>query len=98
MRIKFGTAILFFGILITSHYSFGQEKKYKIALIGFYNLENFFDTIQDRNKNDHDFLPDGPYHYTSEVYHDKVHHLATVISEIGTDLTLTALCHGLRRS
>jgi len=33
------------------------------------------------------FFPDGPYHYTSEVYHDKVHHLATVISEIGTDLT-----------
>ncbi len=87
MKPKISLTILTICGLIISHYSWGQEKKYHVAVVGFYNLENFFDTIQDLNKNDHDFLPNGPYHYTSEVYHDKVHHLATVISQIGTEFT-----------
>src|SRR5439155_17053555 len=69
-----------------------QEKKYKVALVGFYNLENFFDTIEDVTKHDREFLPNGPYHYTSEVYHDKVRHLATVISQIGTEFSADGLC------
>jgi len=59
--------------------------------VGFYNLENFFDTIEDVTKHDKEFLPNGSYHYTSEVYHDKVHHLATVISQIGTEFSADGL-------
>jgi hypothetical protein len=65
---------------------YSQEKSYKIGIIGFYNLENFFDTINQPN-NDEEFLPNGANHNTSEVYLDKVGKLSTVISQIGTDKT-----------
>src|SRR2546429_9601194 len=64
-----------------------QEKKYQVAVIGFYNLENFYDTINDPSKDDEEFLPNGSYHYTGEVYKDKVSHLSDVISLIGTDVS-----------
>lgn len=87
MKLKISIAILFFYGFISTNSLSAQGKKYTVAVIGFYNLENFFDTIQDLTKKDHDFIPEGPYHYTGEVYRDKVHHLATVISEIGTEFT-----------
>jgi hypothetical protein len=63
------------------------EKKYQVALIGFYNLENLYDTINDPSKNDEEFLPDGSNHYTGAVYLDKLAKLSDVISQIGTDVT-----------
>jgi hypothetical protein len=65
----------------------GMEKKFQVALIGFYNLENLYDTINDPSKNDEEFLPDGANHYTGSVYRDKLGKLSEVISQIGTDLT-----------
>ena len=73
--------------------SFAQKTKsaekinYKVGLIGFYNLENFFDTIDDPKIHDEEFLPGGTKRYTSAVYEDKVGHLADVISKIGTDIS-----------
>ena len=64
-----------------------QNKNYQVAAISFYNFENCFDTINDPKKMDEDFLPNGPYHYTKEVYFRKLHNLATVISQLGTELT-----------
>lgn len=63
------------------------EKKFQVALIGFYNLENFYDTINDPGKNDEEFLPEGANHYTGSVYRDKIGKLSDVISQIGTDIT-----------
>ena len=84
--ISFNKYIFILLFLFVSSESFSQEKKYKIACIGFYNLENLFDTINEPN-NDEEFLPDGAYHYTSEVYLDKLSHLSDVISQIATYLT-----------
>lgn len=64
-----------------------QEKQYKVGAIGFYNLENLFDTLDDPNKWDEQFLPDGEYHYTGEIYQEKLQHLSKVISELGTEMT-----------
>jgi len=36
-----------------------QEKKFSVYAIGFYNLENLFDTCHDAGKNDFEYLPDG---------------------------------------
>jgi len=55
--------------------------------IGFYNCENFFDTIHDPNKKDEDFTPSGSYHYTTEVYRQKLHNIAYVMEKMGTDVT-----------
>ena len=64
-----------------------QKSSYKVGLIGFYNLENLFDTIKNPAINDVDFLPDGPYHNTGKVYTDKLNKLADVLSQIGTDIS-----------
>jgi endonuclease/exonuclease/phosphatase family metal-dependent hydrolase len=63
------------------------QEQLKVTAIGFYNCENFFDTIHDPNKMDYDFTPSGAYHYTSEVYKQKLHNIANVIQKMGTDVT-----------
>lgn len=70
-------------------YSFAgaQKSTYKVGLIGFYNLENLFDTIDDPITIDEEFLPTGIKNYTGEVYKDKLNRLASVLSKIGTDLS-----------
>jgi hypothetical protein len=64
-----------------------QEKKFQVAIIGFYNLENLYDTINDPTKNDEEFLPEGANHYTGSVYWDKLSKLSEVISLIGADVS-----------
>ena len=61
-----------------------QEQK-KEAVIAFYNVENLFDTENDPNKNDEQFLPTGDYQWTAERYHQKLENLSSVISLIGQD-------------
>ncbi len=63
-----------------------QEKQaYKVGLVGFYNLENLFDTIDDPQKNDEEFLPNGGNQWNTEKYQTKLHNMAYAISTIGTD-------------
>jgi hypothetical protein len=64
-----------------------QEKpQYKVAVISFYNLENLYDTIDNPIVNDEEFLPGGPRNYNSKIYWNKMDKLATVLSQIGTDM------------
>lgn len=63
------------------------QKQAKIIAIGFYNVENFFDTLDDPKKKDDDFTPDGPYHNTGEVYRQKLHNIASVFAQMGSDMT-----------
>lgn len=58
-----------------------QNDRHK-AIVGFYNMENLFDTINDPNKNDEQFLPNGDYQWTSERYLHKLDNLSRVISEM----------------
>lgn len=52
----------------------------KNYIIGFYNLENLFDTYDDPVKNDEEFLPEGKNKWTEVKYRKKLHNMATVIS------------------
>jgi hypothetical protein len=63
-----------------------QKQPYKPLVVAFYNLENFYDTVDNPKVLDEDFLPGGIKNYTGKIYTDKVSHLATVISQIGTDV------------
>ena len=56
-------------------------------MVAFYNLENFYDTINNPLVNDDDFTAFGIKRYTQEIYTDKVSKLATVISMIGLDIS-----------
>lgn len=63
-----------------------QEKKYELYSVGFYNLENLFDTIHDAGKNDFEFLPDGTNKWGTLKYTNKLKNMARVLNEMGTDV------------
>ncbi len=64
-----------------------QEKQYKVACVGFYNLENLFDTVDDPNKRDEDFTPDGSYSWGDEKYKNKLKNMAHVIEDMGKEIS-----------
>ncbi|RYG51991.1 MAG: endonuclease, partial [Chitinophagaceae bacterium] len=63
-----------------------QKQQYKVSIVGFYNLENLFDTIDNPHINDEEFLPNSPRQYNTRIYFDKLGRLSDVISQIGTDI------------
>lgn len=84
-------------IFSISLYSFtnpeDQEQKSREISIGFYNVENLFDTFDDPDKDDDEFLPTADREWTQERYADKVVKLSTVISKLGNSLpTIVGLC------
>jgi predicted extracellular nuclease len=54
-------------------------------IIGFYNLENLFDTFHDEGKNDYEYLPDGGNQWTEAKYQKKLHNMARVIAAMKED-------------
>lgn len=71
-------------ILFSTGYS--QKQQFRASLIGFYNLENLYDTVNNPLVDDEEFLPQSERHYDSRIYLDKLDRLSEVISQIGTDL------------
>lgn len=79
--LKTSLAILF--VILSVLNINAQKKQYKVKCIGFYNLENLFDTIDSPDTYDYEFLPSGKKGWTSKRYHKKLHNMAEVISQIG---------------
>jgi hypothetical protein len=73
-------------LVLCFYFAFSQANNYKVAIIAFYNCENFYDTVNNPNVNDEEFLPSGDKNYNGKIYRNKVEHLATVISQMGTDI------------
>lgn len=63
-----------------------QKSTYHPALIGFYNLENFYDTVNNPMVDDEEFLPNSERHYNTRIFLDKVSRLASVISQMGVEV------------
>ncbi len=79
--------ILFLAIVMLSiSIACAQKENYKVSLIGFYNLENFYDTVDNPLINDEEFLPGGERHYNTRIFLDKVGRLSTVIARMGTEI------------
>lgn len=74
-------------LLVVGFTAKAQEKQYSVSTIGFYNLENLFDTINQPDVNDEEFTPNGANLYTPAVYIDKLGKLEQVLSDIGTEFT-----------
>lgn len=67
---------------------YSQEKKnYQVTCVGFYNLENLFDTKDDDNVRDTEYTPEGRNNWTTERYNEKLLNLSTVLEDLGTDVT-----------
>ena len=58
--------IIFTALWISFSFLSAQEK-FNVGLIGFYNLENLYDTIDQDDVNDEEFTPDGTRRYTGEI-------------------------------
>ncbi|WP_026754571.1 endonuclease [Sediminibacter sp. Hel_I_10] len=63
-----------------------NEKRFKIHTVAFYNLENLFDTINDRTKFDEKSPLMEMKANREAAYLKKVHNMARVISDIGADI------------
>ena len=79
--MKVGPALFFFLIILVLQV-FPQPLKrntdYYIAAIGFWNLENLYDTLNDQWKNDEDFTPVGVNAWNGEKYRKKIDRLASL--------------------
>ena len=63
-----------------------QGTQYSIYGVGFYNLENLFDTQHDEGKNDYQYLPDGANKWNNLKYQHKLQNMSKVLYEMGTDV------------
>ncbi len=64
-----------------------NDASYKLAAIGFYNLENLFDTIPSTTSNDSEYLPSGRMAWNTYKYTNKQANMAKVISQLATENT-----------
>lgn len=60
-------------------------QKNDTLLVAFWNQENFFDTIDDPNKNDEEFLPGGGKEWTDERLDIKENHHARIIRSMNNN-------------
>ena len=49
----------------------------------FYNVENLFDTVDDPEKNDNEFLPNGTMNWQPWKYWEKLRNISRVITAVG---------------
>lgn len=83
MRLKHFTLLSCFVLLPF----YGLTQEYAISCIGFYNVENLFDTLDTEQVNDLEFTPQGKNQWGTARYQHKLHNIARVIAEIGTNIT-----------
>ncbi len=81
-------ALALFAIIVALPCLSQEKKQMEAYVIGFYNLENLFDTIDDPTKNDEQFLPGGDYGWGSVKYESKLGRMAHAISRMPRNLAV----------
>lgn len=71
------------------------QKPYKVM---FYNLENFFDTINDPEVHDDEFTPEGPKKWNSAKYYKKLGNIERVLSTLLPQTRIIRLLSASRKS
>ncbi len=83
------STVLFLALFLNP-LSNNAQKEYEVACVGFYNLENLFDTIVDPDTNkilQDDFTPFGGNNWNTKKYNEKLFNMSRVISEMGLEST-----------
>ena len=83
VKVKLLYLVLLFAPLLTLQ---AQEKRDDIYAVGFYNLENLFDTIHQQGKNDYEFLPDGVNKWSTKKYSNKIKNIARVLDDMASSV------------
>ncbi len=89
--MKYNINILFATLFMVTVFTSVHCQDYKIVTVGFYNLENLFDTEDDPFIRDEEFTPTGDKAWTDEKYQEKLTNMAYVISQIGIDVNPNGL-------
>ncbi|MBP9068771.1 MAG: hypothetical protein KBG47_04645 [Bacteroidia bacterium] len=87
MKLRSLLIIFIVASLSSSAQKLRKDKNYFISAIGFWNVENLYDTLNDVWKNDEEFTPSGTNAWTGPRYWTKIDRLAEVISQMATDVT-----------
>ena len=77
--------LLTFAVLLTLAIPASAQRSFNLYGVGFYNLENLFDTCHDVGKNDYEDLPDGANKWSKLKYERKLHNMAYALADMGTD-------------
>lgn len=77
--------LLTFAVLLTLAIPASAQRSFNLYGVGFYNLENLFDTCHDVGKNDYEYLPDGANKWSKLKYERKLHNMAYALADMGTD-------------
>lgn len=64
----------------------GTAAEFVPSLVGFYNIENLFDTIDSPDTDDREFLPESAKQWGTQRYMRKVDKMGQVIAALGKDL------------
>lgn len=64
-----------------------KDKDYEIAAIGFYNVENLFDTIDTPGVRDREYTPTGANQWGTERYYEKLDRLSEVLALMAKETT-----------
>lgn len=62
------------------------KEEFVPALVGFYNIENLYDTLDAPEVDDAEFLPHGPKQWNTARYRRKLDRLAQVIGDMGRNM------------
>ncbi len=83
LRSSLPFALALFPLLV-----FAQKEKQEFApaMIGFYNIENLFDTIDSPDIDDTEYTPGSSKQWNTQRYQRKLERLSTVIGAMGQDL------------
>jgi len=84
---KIATLCFLIIVAYTQAQQLDKEKEYNVVSIGFYNLENLFDTINSDGVRDTEFTPNGSKSWNTKRYRTKLEHMAKVIAEVGAEVT-----------
>lgn len=84
-KVKF---IIALAVTLISVSLTAQDQPLKSFVIGFYNLENLFDTVNDPAKNDEQFLPGGDYAWGGMKYESKLKRMAYAINQMPKSLAI----------
>lgn len=76
---------LFLFLLAIAQCQTTQPQEFRAVGIGFYNVENLFDTIDNPTTYDEDYTPSGKLRWTPEKFHQKIEHIGRVIARIGNE-------------
>lgn len=85
LKVRFAFILIASVTLLSSCFSSKEQNKKtsESVVIGFYNLENLFDTIDAPDVRDEEFTPDGKKSWNAQRYEDKLSKMSSIISVMG---------------